>query len=314
MDILDNSLRIKVTGLCNRNCFFCHEEGGMGHISDIKYTEELRFLIQRLMDECNISKVALTGGEPLLYSNLTEFIGQIHDKNGITRFSITTNGTIQKSYEFWKVLKDYGLYKVNISISDIITTVDSIGSEQGVSIFENQIHTIQLLNQLDIIPTINIVVYNDHKYLENVLNSLFYFHEIDYNIALLHDLTNEKTYEYSEQIIVKMLSSLECTPQGVQHRVGTSNTVYDYATSKNRTIQVKTTKRNGSPKWIQSICKNCPSKPQCEEGFYGIRVENVCGQIKVRLCLYKSDPSVLLNIEDFISSPAYGELCNIWGN
>ena len=74
---LENSLRIKVTGVCNRNCFFCHQEGGMEGLSEISYSSELKRIIDTLYQEFNIQSISLTGGEPLLFTGLADFVQSI---------------------------------------------------------------------------------------------------------------------------------------------------------------------------------------------------------------------------------------------
>lgn len=309
---LENSLRIKIIGTCNRNCFFCHKEGGMDKIEEINYTPELGVLIDRLSDEYGIHSISITGGEPLLHSNLRNLLFDIGTYTKVSKFSLTTNGTIEKDFDFWKSLKVLGMYKVNLSISDLLTSVKATGGLKNKTVYENQIETICILNRLGIIPNINIVVYNDKKYLINLLNVLFEETAVKFEIALLPDLTNEYTFKYSEDIIHEVISYYNFRKISASHRKGTSNTVCDYETKGGIHLQVKTTKPTGTPKWLDSMCLKCEYKEHCQEGFYGLRLEKRNGLLMMRLCLYKSDPEVLVTMNDFFNSPVHRELKTVW--
>ena len=313
MDRLENSLRVKVTGKCNRNCFFCHQEGGMEKIAPIQYSDEFKYLVDKLYQDFNIRSIALTGGEPLLHDGLVDFMSSICRDTQITGFSLTTNGTIYKDELFWENIVKLGLYKVNLSISDILTSVDATDSDGKLSIFDNQMRTISILNQLGIEPNINVVVYNDRKYLINLLNKLFSTKN-KFGIALLPDLTNSNTFEYSQKVIRDVLDTLHCKKKKLRHRQGTSNTICEYITDTGTILQVKTTKIDGQPKWLHSICENCHNKEKCQEGFYGIRVENTEGKLMVRLCLYKSTADVLMPVDSFFYSNVYEELKQNWNS
>lgn len=312
---LENSLRIKVTGRCNRNCFFCHQEGGMGDIGEIHFSNELKQIIDILSREFNIQSIALTGGEPLLFKGLSDLVQSIHDETSINHFSLTTNGTISKDREFWQELQNSGLYKVNISIPDILNNVPvSGGFLSGVEVFQNQVTTIKTLYELGLKVNINIVVFNDKKYLLNMLYALFESDLTDemLDIALLPDLTNSRTFNRSQNTIQEILESLECTKTKLSHRRGTSNTVCDYQTVNGHHLQVKTTKPNGNPKWLSSLCANCKKKEECQEGFYGLRLENKNNKLLLRMCLYRSDKEALFTIKEFLSSSIFEELKSLW--
>ena len=71
------AVRLKITGNCNRSCFFCHQEGDMEGIfnisPDIKFFECLDNMISALC----INRIMVTGGEPLLHPQLLEIINGI---------------------------------------------------------------------------------------------------------------------------------------------------------------------------------------------------------------------------------------------
>jgi cyclic pyranopterin phosphate synthase len=113
-----NYLRISVTDRCNLRCRYCMPEEG---ISSIPHEEILRYeeiwRIVRVYATEGISKVRLTGGEPLVRKGITEFIFRLSRIDGIEDLSLTTNGVLLK--EFAQDLKQAGLKRINISLDSL---------------------------------------------------------------------------------------------------------------------------------------------------------------------------------------------------
>jgi cyclic pyranopterin phosphate synthase len=64
-----------------------------------------------------VTKVRLTGGEPLVRKGVTALVRMISEIKGIDDLSMTTNGTLLKQYA--QELRDAGLHRVNISLDTI---------------------------------------------------------------------------------------------------------------------------------------------------------------------------------------------------
>jgi len=64
-----------------------------------------------------VTKVRLTGGEPLVRKGITALVRMISDIPGIADLSMTTNGILLKQYA--KELKSAGLHRVNISLDTV---------------------------------------------------------------------------------------------------------------------------------------------------------------------------------------------------
>ncbi len=105
-----NSLRISLTQRCNFNCFFCHQEGE--HESGREMTTEELEIVVKLASELGISKIKLTGGEPMLRSDIVDIIRNISPY--VEEVSMTTNASLlaDKARE----LRMAGLKRVNISL------------------------------------------------------------------------------------------------------------------------------------------------------------------------------------------------------
>lgn len=108
-------LRISVTDRCNLRCVYCMGAEGINLLpqSDILSYEEILKLVN-CAAEMGISKIRVTGGEPLVRKNLPYFISELNKIPGIDDISLTTNGVFLKKYT--PLLKEAGLNRVNISL------------------------------------------------------------------------------------------------------------------------------------------------------------------------------------------------------
>jgi cyclic pyranopterin phosphate synthase len=113
-----NYLRISVTDRCNLRCRYCMPEEGiplLRHADILTFDEIYNFT--RVAVENGITKVRITGGEPLVRKGITALVRMISDIAGITDLSMTTNGTLLK--QFAQELKSAGLHRVNISLDTV---------------------------------------------------------------------------------------------------------------------------------------------------------------------------------------------------
>ena len=90
-------LRISVTDRCNLRCIYCMPEDGIRLTEREKILQEPEILrICRVMSELGITKIKITGGEPLVRSRIPELIYQIKEISGIEKVTLTTNGILLK--------------------------------------------------------------------------------------------------------------------------------------------------------------------------------------------------------------------------
>ncbi len=106
------NLRISVTQKCDKHCPYCHREGESNPSTIMTVDEIVR--IVRIAISLGISRVKLTGGEPLLRKEIVEVVWGISGLKGLTDLSMTTNGTHLKGLA--KDLKKAGLGRVNVSL------------------------------------------------------------------------------------------------------------------------------------------------------------------------------------------------------
>ena len=108
-----NYLRISLTQRCNHMCFFCHAEGETVTESEMKPLEIERLV--RIAVTRGVTRVKLTGGEPLLRSDLLDIVARLSPL--VDDLSLTTNGTLL--LEMAEELKEAGLDRVNVSLHSL---------------------------------------------------------------------------------------------------------------------------------------------------------------------------------------------------
>jgi len=113
-----NYLRVSVTDRCNLRCIYCMPLEGiplMAHADILSY-EEIRDAVDAAAG-LGINKVRLTGGEPLVRSDLSKLVQMLATIKGIDDISLTTNGTLLAGCA--AALKSAGLDRVNISLDSL---------------------------------------------------------------------------------------------------------------------------------------------------------------------------------------------------
>jgi cyclic pyranopterin phosphate synthase len=113
-----NNLRISVTDRCNFRCRYCMPEEGVQWLrkSDLLSYEELARLT-RIFCELGITKVRLTGGEPLMRKELHVFVDYVSKLDGLQDIALTTNGYFLG--EQAAALAGAGLRRINVSLDSL---------------------------------------------------------------------------------------------------------------------------------------------------------------------------------------------------
>jgi len=113
-----NYLRISVTDRCNLRCTYCMPEEGIRLLdhSDILSFEEISEFA-KLAVANGITKVRLTGGEPLVRKGIVELVSILAKIDGLEDLSMTTNGILLPKYA--DDLKRAGLNRINISLDTV---------------------------------------------------------------------------------------------------------------------------------------------------------------------------------------------------
>jgi len=110
------NLRISITQKCNFGCFYCHREGEIYSLGEEMRPEEIERIV-RVAASLGILSIKLTGGEPLLRSDVIEIVHRISSVPRIKDVSMTTNGLLLEKYA--AQLKEAGLSRVNVSLDTL---------------------------------------------------------------------------------------------------------------------------------------------------------------------------------------------------
>jgi cyclic pyranopterin phosphate synthase len=111
-------LRLSITDRCNLRCTYCMPPEGIqarDHREILRYEELAGFA--RVAADAGITKVRITGGEPLVRLGCADFVGMLSRTSGIHDISLTTNGVLLP--RFAADLKANGLRRVNISLDSL---------------------------------------------------------------------------------------------------------------------------------------------------------------------------------------------------
>lgn len=116
-----HDLRISVTDRCNFRCTYCMPSDVFGkdhrfleHAALLSFEEITR--LARLFKAHGVSKIRLTGGEPLLRKNIERLIEMLANIGGL-ELTLTTNGSLLARKA--RALKDAGLQRVTVSLDSL---------------------------------------------------------------------------------------------------------------------------------------------------------------------------------------------------
>lgn len=116
---LINYLRISVIDRCNFKCMYCMPEGALTYLQkeEILSFEEITTICKSMAD-LGITKIKITGGEPLVRKDIVELVRQINKVEGIEEITLTTNGILLDTY--LDDLIEAGISSINISLDTLI--------------------------------------------------------------------------------------------------------------------------------------------------------------------------------------------------
>lgn len=113
-----NYLRISITDRCNLRCVYCVPDQGipkLNHSDILTYEEILR--LAGIFVTLGISKIRLTGGEPLVRRGIFEFISQLGVLPGLKELSLTTNGIYLR--DNLEKIRSGGVKRLNVSLDTL---------------------------------------------------------------------------------------------------------------------------------------------------------------------------------------------------
>jgi GTP 3',8-cyclase len=111
-------LRLSITDRCNLRCSYCMPASGvvkLDHTEILRYEEIVRLV--RIAVSIGISKIRITGGEPLVRKDALRLCASISEVPGLRGLSITTNGVLLS--DFAVELLDAGIRRINVSLDTL---------------------------------------------------------------------------------------------------------------------------------------------------------------------------------------------------
>ncbi len=112
------NLRLSVTDRCNLRCQYCMPEAEYAWLPKanvLTYEEMLRLV--RVFIRLGVDKVRLTGGEPLLRSDVTVLVRMLAALPGLRELAMTTNGILLADKA--AALHEAGLQRITISLDTL---------------------------------------------------------------------------------------------------------------------------------------------------------------------------------------------------
>ena len=153
-----NYLRISITDRCNLKCIYCVPRDlvpRLSHNEIMTYEEILRLV--RIGLRLGISKIRVTGGEPLVRKGVYDFLTDLSQLEGLADLSLTTNGVALKAN--LKKIKAAGIKRINISLDTLSRT--KFEHITGLDLFDQVWQGIEMALEMGFQPIkLNIVALN----------------------------------------------------------------------------------------------------------------------------------------------------------
>ena|ERR1700761_6779714 len=115
---IHSDLRISITDRCNIRCFYCMPEHGAQFVparSLLRFEQIVRFVSAAV--PLGLSKLRLTGGEPLLRPKLVDLVAPLANVSGVRDLALTTNGVLLRDAA--EPLYEAGLRRLNVHLDTL---------------------------------------------------------------------------------------------------------------------------------------------------------------------------------------------------
>jgi GTP 3',8-cyclase len=209
-------IRLSVTDRCDLRCQYCMSEN-MQFVprTQLLTLEEIHYIAQAYV-ELGVKKIRITGGEPLVRSNIISLFQNLGQIDGLEDLTLTTNGS--QLSRFSSQLKDAGVTRVNVSldtlnpelfseitrVGKIEKTLDGIQSAIDCGFNKIKINSVILKNR-------------NHHEVKDLLN---YALESKIDISFIENMplgitgehNHSGSYYSSNDIIQDLSSEFELTP------------------------------------------------------------------------------------------------------
>ncbi len=206
-------LRISITDRCNFRCIYCMPKHlfGPDHAflerSEILSFEEIQRTV-RLFAKLGVSKIRITGGEPLIRKDLDKLIEMINQVDGINDISLTTNGALvtQKKAE---TLYKAGLNRLTLSLDALDDQTFNQINDVKFPV-SRVLQAIETAKQVGLTPIkVNMVVIKDVN-VDQILPMVEYFRNREVVLRFIEfmDVGNTNEWQYDKVFDAKSIIEL----------------------------------------------------------------------------------------------------------
>lgn len=159
-----NYLRISITEHCNLRCTYCMPAEGISLTPKphLMTADEIVTIAQTFVD-AGVTKIRLTGGEPLVRKDAKDVIARL-GKLGV-ELTITTNGILV--HDFIDTFKEAGMTSLNVSIDSLNKEKFNLITRRNY--FDQFWENLELLDKHDFKLRLNVVVmkgFNDNEIID----------------------------------------------------------------------------------------------------------------------------------------------------
>lgn len=212
-----STISMFLTNNCNLRCKYCYEKNQhkISNMSEAVAKASIDFLLDMIDDNASPT-ISLFGGEPLLNTDLIEFIYNYirkQKKANNYRFSITTNGTIMND-EIYSLLNKLGI-KIMLSLDGSKEKQDANRKfENGVGSYDKIKSNIEQYLQSDLF---NIVIRNTITKSDiNYKDTYDFFKKIGFkNLISIPISTNDQIEKLSDDDISKLIANCKMIAEEV---------------------------------------------------------------------------------------------------
>lgn len=204
---------IAVTYRCNNKCKFCYAYSPYRKSGEMT-TEEIRRVIDIIVDDAKVPSLSFTGGEPTLRPDIFELIRHAREKG--LRVNLITNGRICSNKEYVDRLVEAGLHSAQVSIEGSNADVhDSIVGVPGA--FDETVQGIRNLRATDIYTHCNTTICRlNVDDLENLV--AFHAEELELTYFSMNMVIYTGSAAKLRDELQISFSEIGCIVEGVQKR------------------------------------------------------------------------------------------------